>query len=511
MRCVLIGSLLVGAAALGGGTIKLTWSDCADSSTHGHITSLSPTSVTLGTKTSLSGKGSVDEAIQGVTYKVVAKALGITVFSHTGDACKPDTIKLPGGTGEIDMKGFKCPISAGNMELDLDLTMSSSIPSSLARATIDLTATTSSGDKALCVKITTGPELLPGERDFTNYTYEDYLEEFPKNYMPEEIVARKATFLANLDRIREHNSEPSKTWFMTVNEFADWTNEEFRAKRMGARPELDQREFVGEFEATNVEGLPASVDWRTKEGVMTEVKNQGGCGSCWAFSTVETLESHLAIATGQPAPVLSPQQLVSCAPNPNDCGGTGGCQGSIQTLGFNYTKTAGITTESSYPYQGVTGTCQQSRIKPVATNDGYIKLKVNDYASLVSAVATKGPIAISLAAGSFGWQLYGGGVLTKCDCDQDHAVQLVGYGTDQSKGDYWLVRNSWGAGWGEKGYIRIQRFGLGKEPTCTDKTPQDGEACKGDTKPRTYAGLCGIMGSSSYPTGMKQVASGIVV
>merc|ERR1719387_485147 len=131
-------------------------------------------------------------------------------------------------------------------------------------------------------------------------------------------------------------------------------------------------------------------------------------------------------------------------------------------------------------------------------------LKVNDYASLVSAVATKGPVAISLAAGSFGWQLYGGGVLSSCDCDMDHAVQLVGYGSDNGK-DYWLVRNSWGGSWGESGYVRVQRFGDGKEPTCVDKKPQDGEACAGDTKPRTYAGLCGLMGSSSIPTGMKKV------
>jgi len=352
---------------------------------------------------------------------------------------------------------------------------------------------------------------FPGERDFTNYTYEDYLKEFPKNYQTEELSNRKNTFEDNLHKIQKHNSDSSKSFFMTVNEFADWTNEEFRANRMGYRPEKDETVFVGEFEATSIEGLPASVDWRTKAGVMTPVKNQGGCGSCWAFSTVETLESHLAIATGEAAPILSPQQVVSCAPNPNQCGGTGGCAGSIQPLGFNYTKTAGITTEANYPYQGVTGTCQQSKIKSVAQNDGYIKLKVNDYASMVSAVATKGPLAISLAAGGFGWQLYGGGVLTKCDCDQDHAVQLVGYGTDPKKGDYWLVRNSWGAGWGEKGYIRIQRFGDGKEPTCVDKTPGDGEACKGDKKPRTYAGLCGIMGSSSYPTGMKKVASEVVV
>merc|ERR1712217_929618 len=86
------------------------------------------------------------------------------------------------------------------------------------------------------------------------------------------------------------------------------------------------------------------------------VKKQGACGSCWAFSATETLESHYAISTGEAAPVLSPQQIVSCAPNPDHCGGTGGCAGSTQPLAFNYTETAGLTTEANYPYQGTTGT-----------------------------------------------------------------------------------------------------------------------------------------------------------
>jgi len=157
MRRALTTALVGGAAAAGGGTLKLSWSDCGDSSTHGHITSLSPTSVTLGTKTSLTGKGKVDEAIQAATYKVVAKEGFIPIFSHTGDACKPETIKLPAGAGELDMKGFKCPISPGAVELDLDLTLSSTIPAKLARVTIELTAQSSTGDKALCAKIATSP------------------------------------------------------------------------------------------------------------------------------------------------------------------------------------------------------------------------------------------------------------------------------------------------------------------------------------------------------------------
>merc|ERR1719411_1895588 len=144
-----------------GGTLKLDWSDCGDSSTHGHITALTPDTVTLGAKTSLTGKGSIDEDVQGASYKVGAKAGGIPVFSHSGDACKPDTIKLPLGLGEIDFKGFSCPLKAGAAELDLDLTLSANIPAKMAKTDISLTAAASSGDKVLCVDIKTSPATMP--------------------------------------------------------------------------------------------------------------------------------------------------------------------------------------------------------------------------------------------------------------------------------------------------------------------------------------------------------------
>lgn len=234
------------------------------------------------------------------------------------------------------------------------------------------------------------------------------------------------------------------------------------------------------------------------------------CGGCWAFSAAETLESHLAIASGKPAPKLSTQQLISCTPNPRKCGGTGGCEGATQPLAFNYTEVAGITTEDSYPFSGSTGTCDPTKIKPVATVSGFAMLPSNDYTALVSAVATKGPIAISVAAGGLGWQLYGGGIMKQGPSNRDfvidHAVQLVGYGEEHGT-LYWLVRNSWGT-WGEHGYIRIQRFGEGKEPCGMDTQPQDGMACAGDTKPVQYCGLSGILSSSSYPTGVQPTGNG---
>merc|ERR1719401_605599 len=326
--------------------------------------------------------------------------------------------------------------------------------------------------------------------------------EFGKLYGTGGIDGRKTIFEKNLKKIRSHNANPSKKWFMTVNHFTDMSSEEFKASYLGLLPPLDESLFVGEFSAASTEGLPESVDWRNSAGIMTQVKNQGCCGSCWAFSVTETLESHVAIATGLEAPVLSAQQVTSCAPNPGKCGGTTGCGGNIQGNGFNYTAKAGITLAANWPYTASSGRCDQSKIKPCIQNDGYVKLKVNDYSSLMTAVATKGPISISVAATAF--SSYGGGILDNADCVMNHAVQLVGYGTDSGT-DYWLVRNSWGASWGEKGYIRVKRFGEGKEPTCIDRQPQDGEACGSDTKPRTYAGMAAILSSSIYPTGVKKV------
>eukprot|EP01061_Rhynchopus_euleeides_P017449 TRINITY_DN28_c0_g1_i7.p2 TRINITY_DN28_c0_g1~~TRINITY_DN28_c0_g1_i7.p2 ORF type:complete len:382 (+),score=131.81 TRINITY_DN28_c0_g1_i7:1261-2406(+) len=332
------------------------------------------------------------------------------------------------------------------------------------------------------------------------YSFDDYLQEYGKSYSASEYIRRRAIFEANVRTIRAHNSDATQSWKMGLNEFADWKNEEVVQKRTGLN-RASAKAKGGSRVTLAMEGdVPVSMDWREKENIVTPVKNQGSCGSCWAFGATATLESAAAIATGK-LQVLSPQQYVSCAPNPNECGGTGGCAGSTAPLAFNYSAEHGLVLETSYPYTAKTGTCDTAKTRsPVVKHTGHVDLKKNDYNSLVAAVATKGPIAISVAASA--WSLYEEGVFddAKCGYVMNHAVVLVGYGTDKGQG-YWIVRNSWGASWGESGYIRLARFGDGKEPCGMDNEPLDGDACKGETDPIKYCGICAVLSSSAYPTG----------
>lgn len=218
-----------------------------------------------------------------------------------------------------------------------------------------------------------------------------------------------------------------------------------------------------------------------------------------AFSTAETVESTIAIATGKPPLVLSEQELVDCLPNPKQCGGTGGCEGATQWLGFDYVSKNGMASEAGYPYTAADGQCKQfTPVVHPGVIGSFVRIPPNNYSALMNAVVNVGPIAISAAAEP--WQTYESGVFSSdCGADVDHAIQLVGFGTDGGS-DYWLVRNSWGGSWGEDGYIRIKRFGdKGQEPCQTDSQPGDGTGCKGGPSSVQVCGLCGILSDSSYP------------
>ena len=344
-------------------------------------------------------------------------------------------------------------------------------------------------------------DISPGQL----LSFSSYLERFNKTYSdPAEYARREAAFNIAATKIKEHNSEPSRSWDMGFSDLTDRDSAEWNALSRGRNARLSAALAATATPAQLFEPLelPTEIDWRTK-GVVSPVKNQGACGSCWAFSATESIESNIAINTGK-LPVLAPQELVDCVPNPQDCGGTGGCEGATQPLGFKYAESHGMAAGGSYPYRGHDGTCEMSAKRKVAGIKSYVELPANNYTALMHAVATVGPISISVDASR--WSFYSGGIYDgslfthHCGTTIDHAVQLVGYGTERGK-DYWIVRNSWGAHWGEEGYIRIRRYGDGLEPCAEDKRPADGTGCKGGPKEVKVCGLCGILSSSSYPTG----------
>jgi len=237
---------------------------------------------------------------------------------------------------------------------------------------------------------------------------------------------------------------------MGLNEFADLTFDEFRSKYFGYR-HVEMGHLRGQNEHQIVSAAPTSIDWRNS-GAVTGVKDQGMCGSCWAFSTTGSVEGAWVIA-GHPLVSLSEQQLVDCA----TAEGNMGCNGGLMDYAFQYIiDNKGICSEASYPYTGVDGTCKKTCTN-VVTISGFTDVASGNEASLLNAVGTVGPVSIAIEADQSGFQFYSGGVFSgTCGTNLDHGVLAVGYGTTGTQ-DYWIVKNSWGASWGESGYIRMIR------------------------------------------------------
>jgi len=304
--------------------------------------------------------------------------------------------------------------------------------------------------------------------------------------------------------ILEHNKNESLSWRLGVNRFTDRTEEELKAWNGLNKGMMHERRFAEKREESvsdiDISALPTEVDWRRK-GAITPVKDQGRCGSCWAFAAAATVESMWQIATGQ-LYELSEQNILDCTPNPLKCGGTGGCQGATVELAYDMVKEYGIATEWTYPYISYSGNnfdCKRESAPAVAHISSYTVLPPNELEPLMKAVAEIGPIAVSVDASK--WFLYESGVFDGCNQvnpDIDHAVQLVGYGSDNKLGDYWLVRNSWGPVWGEMGYIRLKRT---SDLRCgIDVTPQDGNGCENGPPQVKVCGTCGILYDNVYPT-----------
>jgi len=339
------------------------------------------------------------------------------------------------------------------------------------------------------------------------YTFEHYKKEYGRTYATAaEHSRRQGLFEANLAAATKHNADSSKTWKEGVNHMSDWSEAEF-GRLLGYNKALGYSQHVeGPPVDPSLTGddLPTAIDWRDHD-IVTAVKNQGGCGSCWTFGATETLESHWAKKTGA-LNVLSEQQILDCTPNPDECGGTGGCAGGTAELAYNKLTATGQTSEWLYPYTSIHGknyNCSWNPVAapPIAKPTGYKKIAANQYLPLMTVIGTVGPVSISVEASH--WSRYEEGLFDGCNQtnpDIDHAVQLVGYGTEPTSGkDYWLVRNSWSPQWGDAGYIKLIRTSSEESRCGTDLTPLDGTGCKNGTKTQKVCGTCGILFDNVIP------------
>jgi len=261
-------------------------------------------------------------------------------------------------------------------------------------------------------------------------------------------VAANQNYDANVALINGHNLADT-SYQMGVNQFSWYSESEFQAAFTGELPDAEDNTVKFEDEEVSTE-VASSVDWSTRSDIVNPVKNQGSCGSCWAFGAVATLETSWALDKGTLFS-LSEQQLVDCDKS------SSGCSGGLSRYSLsNYYPSHGACSGSSYTYTATGGSCRDSSCSvliPAGSVAGYNSVSTND-AALQSALNGR-PVKVSVYADS-AWQSYSSGILSgqsSCHSGTNHAVLGVGY----SSGSYWKIRNSWGSSWGEHGYIRMSQ------------------------------------------------------
>ncbi|XP_017868682.1 PREDICTED: cathepsin L1-like [Drosophila arizonae] len=292
--------------------------------------------------------------------------------------------------------------------------------------------------------------------DVLEAEWETYKLEYDKVYeSEEEELLRKLIFIDNKRQIDRHNQRyrlNMESYEMGVNQFTDMLDKEFESLMLGSM-NITESDADLLYTPDEAYALPADIDWRNR-GAVTPVKNQGKCGACWSFSATGTLEGMHFLKTGKLVS-LSEQNLVDCSTTRYF---NRGCYGGMPDRALNYViDNGGIDTEYSYTYEAKQLSCRYDPFHIGAQVAGVVRVPAGE-PHLAVAVASKGPISVGIYA-SNNFRNYRDGVLDDRQCNKrpNHAVLVVGFGRDPQGGDFWLVKNSWGASWGDGGYIRMSR------------------------------------------------------
>jgi cathepsin L len=353
-----------------------------------------------------------------------------------------------------------------------------------------------------------------------------FIQKHGRTYAAEsdEYSMRFSLFQKHLAAAEEHNSQPHHRWTAGVTSLADRLPTELAMLR-GYRRSSSQGSRTGvlglasiSVRTVNVNHLPKNFTWKGKLKAMDHVVNQGGCGSCWAVSSATALRAHAELHRSDRT--FSAQQLVECTPNPQACGGQGGCTGATSELAMQYAVDAGLATEDEYAYSGVQHGCPAGmQVQPNQRSTSFLdssshkkkggvamgltgwqKLPENKMKPLLLAVYETGPAVVSVAA-TFLWNMYEDGIMDSCPKESvvNHAVVLVGFGQDRGRG-YWDIQNSWGDSWGMGGFIHLLRTDDDDAHCAWDNKPEDGTACKGGPPRVWVCGSCGVLYDSVTPS-----------
>jgi C1A family cysteine protease len=284
--------------------------------------------------------------------------------------------------------------------------------------------------------------------------FHSFIEHFNKSYTtPNEFSLRNQTFYDNLAFIDNFNSNDANNVKLAINSFADLSHSEFQSKFSPLRHFWNK---CDDYSSSEYDIDFAEFDWRNIDGIVSPIRDQGQCGSCWSFATLACVESTWAIQTGNLYD-LSEQELVSCSsgrPYWNQ-----GCNGGITNSAFRYVIDNGISFETTLPYTAKDDKCPTNLHKsPVSLSTCY-NVEPENQIDLKSAVSSNSVVAVAIQADSRVFQFYSSGIITSEECGDNlnHAVAIVGYGEEKDGTKFWTVRNSWGTSWGEDGYVRILR------------------------------------------------------